>query len=67
MKGQKAEAVAQYSKALSMVGDETNKTRIRGILARLNASGSQYAARFSPIHCSSAKPNTAIAWTITKA
>ncbi len=41
LKGQKAEAAAQYSKALSMVGDETNKTRIRGILARLNAGGSQ--------------------------
>jgi tetratricopeptide (TPR) repeat protein len=34
-KGQTAEAVAQYSKALQMVGDETNKKRINGILARL--------------------------------
>ena len=31
-KGQTAEAVAQYTKALQMVGDDTNKTRIRGIL-----------------------------------
>jgi len=37
-KGQTAEAVAQYTKALQMVGDDTNKTRIRGILARLAAN-----------------------------
>lgn len=34
-KGQKAEAVEHYTKALQMVGDDTNKTRIRGILAGL--------------------------------
>ena len=36
VKGQTAEAAAQYTKALQMVGDDTNKTRIRGILARLS-------------------------------
>jgi tetratricopeptide (TPR) repeat protein len=36
VKGQTAEAIAQYSKALSMVADDTNKTRIQGILAKLN-------------------------------
>jgi tetratricopeptide (TPR) repeat protein len=35
LKGQKAEAIAQYTKALSLVADETNKSRIQGILARL--------------------------------
>ena len=37
-KGQTAEAVAQYTKALEMVGDDTNKKRISGILAKLAAS-----------------------------
>lgn len=36
--GQKAEAIAQYTKALSMVADDTNKSRIRGILARLGGT-----------------------------
>ena len=36
LKGQTAEAVTQYTKALQMVGDDTNKTRIRGILAKLS-------------------------------
>ena len=35
VKGEKPEAIAQYRKALSMVGDETNKKRITGILAGL--------------------------------
>jgi tetratricopeptide (TPR) repeat protein len=39
VKGQNADAIAQYSKALQMVGDDTNKTRIRGILAKLNGVG----------------------------
>jgi hypothetical protein len=39
LKGQTADAIAQYSKALQLVGDETNKTRIQGILAKLNAAG----------------------------
>jgi tetratricopeptide (TPR) repeat protein len=39
VKGQNAEALAQYSKALQMVGDDTNKARIRGILAKLNGMG----------------------------
>ncbi len=34
-KGEKAEAVTHYRKALAMVGDETNKKRIAGILAGL--------------------------------
>ena len=34
-KGEKAEAIAHYKKALSMVGDDTNKKRIAGILAGL--------------------------------
>ena len=38
LKGQTAEAVAQYSKALKMVGDDTNKNRINGILAKLAAN-----------------------------
>ena len=37
-KGDHAEAAVQYRKALSMVGDETNKKRIEGILAKLSAS-----------------------------
>lgn len=37
LKGQTSDAVAQYTKALQMVGDETNTTRIRGILAGLAA------------------------------
>jgi len=37
-KGLAAEAVTQYTKALGMVGDDTNKTRIRGILAKLAAN-----------------------------
>jgi tetratricopeptide (TPR) repeat protein len=37
-KGQTAEAVAQYTKALQLVGDDTNKKRISGILAKLAAS-----------------------------
>ncbi len=37
-KGQTAEAVAQYTKALQMVGDDTNKKRISGILAKLAAN-----------------------------
>ena len=36
-KGQTTEAVAQYTRALQMVGDDTNKTRIRGILAKLSS------------------------------
>ncbi len=40
LKGQTAEAAAQYQKALDMVGDETNKTRIRGILAKLKGATS---------------------------
>ena len=35
IKGDKPGAVAQYRKALSMVGDETNRKRITGILAGL--------------------------------
>lgn len=35
LKGQTADAVAQYTKALEMAGDDTNKSRIRGILAKL--------------------------------
>jgi tetratricopeptide (TPR) repeat protein len=38
LKGQTAEAATQYRKALSMVGDETNKKRIEGILAKLAAT-----------------------------
>ena len=38
LKGQTTEAVAQYTKALQMVGDDTNKKRISGILARLAAN-----------------------------
>jgi len=38
IKGQHAEAAVQYRKALSMVGDETNKKRIEGILAKLGAT-----------------------------
>ena len=38
LKGQTAEAVAQYTKALQMVGDDTNKKRISGILAKLAAN-----------------------------
>jgi tetratricopeptide (TPR) repeat protein len=38
IKGQTADAAAQYRKALSMVRDETNKKRIEGILAKLDAS-----------------------------
>jgi tetratricopeptide (TPR) repeat protein len=41
VKGQKAEAAAQYRKALSMVGDETNKKRITGILAGLEGKGAK--------------------------
>lgn len=37
-KGQTADAVAQYTKALQMVGDDTNKKRITGILAKLAAN-----------------------------
>ena len=37
-KGDHAEAAVQSRKALSMVGDETNKKRIEGILAKLSAS-----------------------------
>jgi tetratricopeptide (TPR) repeat protein len=37
-KGQAAEAVVQYTKALQMVGDDTNKKRISGILAKLAAN-----------------------------
>jgi tetratricopeptide (TPR) repeat protein len=37
-KGDHTEAAAQYRKALSMVGDETNKKRIQGILTKLSAS-----------------------------
>ena len=37
-KGQTADAVAQYTKAQQMVGDDTNKKRISGILAKLAAS-----------------------------
>jgi tetratricopeptide (TPR) repeat protein len=37
-KGEHAEAAVQYRKALSMVGDETNKKRIEGSLAKLSAS-----------------------------
>ncbi len=37
-KGQTAEAVVQYTKALQMVGDDTNKKRISGILAKLAAN-----------------------------
>jgi tetratricopeptide (TPR) repeat protein len=36
-KGQIADAAAQYTKALQMVGDDTNKTRIRGILTKLSS------------------------------
>jgi tetratricopeptide (TPR) repeat protein len=36
-KGDRAEAAVQYRKALSMVGDDTNKKRIEGLLAGLNA------------------------------
>jgi tetratricopeptide (TPR) repeat protein len=39
-KGQHAEAIVQYQKALEMVGDDTNKKRIEGILARLRQSAS---------------------------
>lgn len=39
VKGQNADAIAQYSKALQMVGDDTNKTRIRGVLAKLIGMG----------------------------
>ena len=35
LKGQTPDAVAQYTKALQMVGDDTNKKRISGILAGL--------------------------------
>lgn len=38
LKGQKAEAAAQYRKALSMVGDDTNRKRIEGILGKLGPS-----------------------------
>ena len=43
LKGQTAEAITQYQKALEMVGDDTNKTRIRGILDKLKGgtAGSQ--------------------------
>jgi tetratricopeptide (TPR) repeat protein len=34
-KGDKKQAVANYSKALAMVGDETQKQRIKGVLAQL--------------------------------
>lgn len=34
-KGDKKEAVANYSKALAMVGDDTQKKRIEGVLAQL--------------------------------
>lgn len=37
-KGQTADAVAQYTKALQMVGDDTNKTRISGILEKLGVA-----------------------------
>ncbi len=37
-KGQVADAVVQYTKALQMVGDDTNKKRISGILAKLAAN-----------------------------
>ena len=37
-KGQTADAVAQYTKALQMVGDDTNKTRIPGILEKLGVA-----------------------------
>ncbi len=40
VKGQNAEAATQYQKALDMVGDDTNKTRIRGILAKLKGASS---------------------------
>ena len=40
LKGQNAEAAAQYQKALDMVGDDTNKTRIRGILTKLKGATS---------------------------
>jgi tetratricopeptide (TPR) repeat protein len=36
--GQKAEAIAQYQKARSMVKDETNQKRIDGILKGLGSS-----------------------------
>lgn len=36
LKGDTAGAIAQYTKALSMVGDATNRKRIEGILAKLN-------------------------------
>jgi tetratricopeptide (TPR) repeat protein len=36
-KGDRAEAAVQYRKALAMVGDDTNKKRIEGVLARLTA------------------------------
>ena len=38
LNGQKAEAIAQYTKALSMVADDANKSRIQGILARLGGT-----------------------------
>jgi tetratricopeptide (TPR) repeat protein len=44
IKGQNAEAITQYKKARSMVGDETNQKRIDGILAKLaklTSAGSQ--------------------------
>ena len=37
VKGDTAGAIAQYQKALDMVGDEINRARIRGILAALTA------------------------------
>ena len=37
-KGQVAEAVVQYTKALQLVGDDANKKRISGILAKLAAN-----------------------------
>jgi tetratricopeptide (TPR) repeat protein len=37
VKGQKSEAAQQYSKALSMVGDDTNRKRIQSILAGLGS------------------------------
>jgi tetratricopeptide (TPR) repeat protein len=40
VKGETVEAIAQYRKALSMVGDETNKKRITGILAGLEEKSS---------------------------
>jgi tetratricopeptide (TPR) repeat protein len=38
LNGQKAEAIAQYTRALSMVADDANKSRIQGILARLGGT-----------------------------